>query len=47
MFSTALPCLDFGYHSAINGFRGFLVSPRPTTFAGSVAARAPLIYDAD
>jgi hypothetical protein len=25
-----LPCLDFGYHSAIKRFRGFLVSPRPT-----------------
>src|ERR1700730_1083746 len=25
-----LRCLDFGYHIAINGFRGFLVSPRPT-----------------
>jgi hypothetical protein len=25
-----LPCLDFGYHIGIKGFRGFLVSPRPT-----------------
>jgi hypothetical protein len=22
---------DFGYHIGINGFRGFLVSPRPTS----------------
>ena len=41
-----LPCLDFGYHSAIKRFRGFLFGPRPTTFAGSVAPRALLIYDA-